>query len=423
VRSPLPRLPAWTRLPRLLGEARPKRIRIRLTMLYAGLFLLAGIALVGLTYGLVASSLPASSSSPSPSDKNELAKLQAACKQNSPDPGTIAACKQAFSAGAKAASQTQRQQALHSLLLFSLTGLAVMTVASGGVGWILSGRVLRPVRTITETARRASEQHLGERLALTGPRDELKELADTFDAMLERLDRAFAAQRRFVASASHELRTPLTVMRTAIDVTLAKPSHTPQQLEDMAVRVRDSIGHAEHLVGALLTLAVSEEGPLSSEFVDLATVAEDAVDTAAPDAARLGLRVESELEAAETTGDPHLLEQMVSNLVGNAVRHNEPGGWIRVRIGTNTSAVFVQVRNSGPVVPADVVPSLFEPFRRGAGRGSARDGAGLGLSIVQSVAKAHRASVSARCQPAGGLNILVVLPRTCPGGAAAGEMG
>lgn len=235
-------------------------------MLYAGLFLLAGTALVGLTYGLVASSLPPSSSSPSPSDKNELAKLRAACKQKSPDPGTIAACKQAFPAGAKAASQTQRQQALHSLLLFSLAGLAA-------------------------------------------------------------------------------------------------------------------------------------------------------------DAARLGLRVDSELEAAETTGGPNLLEQMVSNLVGNAVRYNQPGGWIRVRTGTNTSAVFVQVRNSGPVVPVDVVPSLFEPFRRVAGRGSARtgarDGAGLGLSIVQSVANAHRASVSARSQPAGGLNVLVVLPRTCPGGPAA----
>jgi signal transduction histidine kinase len=384
-------------------------------MLYAGLFLVAGAGLVGLTYGLVASSLPAPSSSAPRLSSRQLAKLTTACQQKSPDPGTVAACKQAFSAGATAGSQTQGQRALHSLLLFSLVGLAVMTVASGGAGWVLSGRVLRPVRTITETARRASEQHLGERLALAGPRDELKELADTFDAMLERLDRAFAAQRRFVANASHEFGTPLTVMRTAIDVTLAKPSRTPQHVEDMAARVRASIGHAEHLVGALLTLAVSDEGSLHREFVDLATVAEDAVDTAAAEVQRLGLRIGTDLEAAETTGDPHLLERMVGNLVGNAVRYNEPDGWIRVRTGTNASAVFVQVRNSGPVVPADVVPSLFEPFRRVAGRDGARDGAGLGLSIVQSVARAHGASVSVRSQPAGGLNILVIIPRTCPG--------
>ena len=356
-------------------------------------------------------------------DSNQLAKLNAACKQPVPDPGTIAACKQEFSAGAKAGSQSQRQRALQSLLVFSLAGLAVMTVASGGVGWVLSGRVLRPVRTITETARRASEQHLGERLALTGPRDELKELADTFDAMLERLDRAFAAQRHFVANASHELRTPLTVMRTAIDVTLAKPSRTPEQLEDMAARVRASIGQAEHLVGALLTLAVSDEGQLSREFVDLATVAEDAVDIAAAEIQRLGLRIDSDLEAAETTGDPHLLERMAGNLVGNAVRYNETGGWVRVRTGTNASAVFLQVRNSGPVVPAELVPSLFEPFRRVAGRDGPRDGAGLGLSIVQSVARAHGASVSVRSQPAGGLNVLVVIPRICPAPAEWGHLG
>ncbi len=411
------------RVARLLGASRPKRIRIRLTILYAGLFLAAGAVLIGLTYVLVASSLPASSSSAPRMDSNQLAKLNAACKQPVPDPGTIAACKQEFSAGANAGSQSQRQRALQSLLIFSLAGLAVMTVASGGVGWVLSGRVLRPIRTITETARRASEQHLGERLALTGPRDELKELADTFDAMLERLDRAFAAQRHFVANASHELRTPLTVMRTAIDVTLAKPSRTPEQLEDMAARVRASIGQAEHLVGALLTLAVSDEGQLSREFVDLATVAEDAVDIAAAEIQRLGLRIDSDLEAAETTGDPHLLERMAGNLVGNAVRYNETGGWVRVRTGTNASAVFLQVRNSGPVVPAELVPSLFEPFRRVAGRDGPRDGAGLGLSIVQSVARAHGASVSVRSQPAGGLNVLVVIPRICPAPAEWGHLG
>jgi signal transduction histidine kinase len=302
---------------------------------------------------------------------------------------------------------------LSDLLAFSLGGLAVMTVASGGLGWFMSGRVLRPVRAITETARRASEQHLGERLALTGARDELKELADTFDGMLERLDAAFATQRRFVANASHELRTPLTVMRTAIDVTLAKPSPTARQLTDMAERVRRSVDRAEKMVEALLTLAVSDQGKLSTEYTDLATWAEDAIDAAAPEIERLGLRVDALLDPAETTGDPQLLERMISNLVGNAVRHNEPGGWIRLRTGSSDAAAYLEIANSGPFIPDDAVPSLFEPFRRMQDRTGVRDGVGLGLSIARSVLTAHRATVTARSQPAGGLDISVEIPH-CP---------
>jgi signal transduction histidine kinase len=315
--------------------------------------------------------------------------------------------------------QAQRQRVLSDLLALSLAGLAVMTVASGGLGWFMSGRVLRPVRAITETARRASEQHLGERLALTGPRDELKELADTFDGMLERLDAAFTTQRRFVADASHELRTPLTVMRTAIDVTLAKPSPTARQLTDLAVRVRRSIDRAESMVEALLTLAVSDQGKLSTEFTDLATWAEDAIDAAAPEIERLGLRVDALLDPAETTGDPQLLERMISNLVGNAVRHNEPGGWIRLRTGSSDAAVYLEVANSGPLIPDDAVPSLFEPFRRMQARTGVRDGVGLGLSIARSVVTAHRATVTARSQPAGGLDISVEIPR-CPAAISPG---
>ena len=326
------------------------------------------------------------------------------------------ACKQAkaaYDAGTAAGSEAQRQSALSKLLSVSLVGLAVMTVASGGLGWVMSGRVLRPVRVITETARRASEQHLGERLALTGARDELKELADTFDGMLERLDAAFATQRRFVANASHELRTPLTVMRTAIDVTLAKPSPTARQLTDMAVRVRRSIDRAESMVEALLTLAVSDQGVLSTEFTDLATWAEDAIDAAAPEIERLDLRVDTKLDPAETTGDPQLLERMIQNLVDNAVRHNEPGGWIRLRTGSSDTAAYLEIANSGPFIPDAGVPSLFEPFGRMQPRTGVRDGVGLGLSIARSVVTAHRATVTVRSQPAGGLDISVVIPR-CP---------
>ena len=398
-------------LPRWIRRCWPQKVRTRLTLLYAALFFAAGSALLGLTYGLVASSLPAHSGSASYYARPQLAKLRIACKEPAPDLGTVAECKRAFSAGASAGSESQRERALRSLLLFSLVGLGALTIASGGLGWVMSGRVLRPVRVITETARRASDQHLGERLAMTGARDELKELADTFDSMLERLDRAFVSQRRFVANASHELRTPLTVMRTAIDVTLAKPSRTLPQLEDMALRVRRSAGRAEDMIDALLTLAVSDQGPASSEFIDLATSAEDAIDGAAADIGRLGLRVDTKLDPAETTGDPHLLDQMILNLVDNAVRHNEPAGWIRLRTGTGDATVHFQIANSGPLVPDDSVASLFEPFRRMEGRTGSRDGIGLGLSIVQSVATVHGATVSASSQPAGGLDISVVIPR------------
>ena len=409
--------------PALLRPVRrfwPQKIRTRLTVIYAMLFLAAGSALLALTYVLVAGSLPVQPPAAATTNNQALDALNSECtpSQGRAVPESLRlTCKRAlvaYNAGAESGSRAQRERALRSLLGYSLVGLAAMTVASGGLGWYMSGRVLRPVRVITETARRASEQHLGERLTLTGARDELKELADTFDDMLERLDGAFATQRRFVADASHELRTPLTVMRTAIDVTLAKPSPTARQLTDMAVRVRRSIDRAESMVEALLTLAVSDQGRLSTEFTDLATWAEDAVDAAAAQIERLDLRVEARLDPAETTGDPQLLERMIGNLVDNAVRHNEPGGWIRLRTGSRDRAVYLEIANSGPFVPHDAVPSLFEPFRRIDTRAGVRDGVGLGLAIARSVATAHRATVSARSRAGGGLDICVELPRELP---------
>ena len=391
----------------------PQKVRTRLTLIYATLFFAAGSALLALTYGLLASSLPTQHSATTNLSSQQLDNLALECKPlyGKPPPSVLEMCKRAYSAGAASGSQTQRDDALRNLLVVSLVGLGVMTVASGGLGWYMSARVLRPVRVITESARRASERHLGERLALTGARDELKELADTFDDMLERLDAAFATQRRFVANASHELRTPLTVMRTAIDVTLAKPTPTPRQLTDMAVRVRRSIDRAQSMIEALLTLAVSDQGKLNTEFTDLATWAEDAIDAAAAEIERLHLNVDAKLDPAETTGDPQLLERMVWNLVDNAVRHNEPGGWIRLRTGSRDAAVYLEIANSGPLIPDDAMPGLFEPFRRMEARTGARDGVGLGLSIAQSVLTAHHATVTASSQPAGGLTISVVIPQ------------
>jgi signal transduction histidine kinase len=389
----------------------PQKVRTRLALLYAALFLVSGSALLGLTYGLVAANLPAASAPPAyDASKNGLAKLSVACKQPHPDPGTVLACKQAFT-GAKDAAAFVRQRALASLLLYSQVGLGVMTVASGGLGWFVSGRVLRPVRAITETARRASDRHLGERLALTGAWDELKELADTFDDMLERLDSAFAAQRRFVANASHELRTPLTVMRTAIDVTLAKPNRTAAQLEDMAVRVRRSIDRAEAMIEALLVLAISDQasqqGSAGRELLDLSAVAEDALELAAPAVARLGLTVRAKLAPAQVIGDQPLIERMVWNLVDNAVKHNQPGGWITVATGRVNENSFLSIANSGAPVPADAVPTLSEPFRRLGPK--TEGGFGLGLSIARSVSAAHGAVLDVRSQPEGGLSIRVIL--------------
>jgi signal transduction histidine kinase len=311
---------------------------------------------------------------------------------------------------ANAATANQREQTLNTLLLFSLIGLGAMTLVSGGLGWIVAGRVLRPVRTITETARRASEQHLGERLALAGPRDELKELADTFDDMLERLDAAFASQKRFVANASHELRTPLTIMRTAIDVSLAKPSPTADQLKAMAEKVRRSIDRAEQMVDGLLTLAVSDSGQSGHDRVDLATAAEDALDTVSTAIVELDLRVETALEPAETNGDQFLLDRMIANLVQNAVSHNDRGGWVSVRTGVKNGSAFFEIANSGPFVRQDSIESLLEPFGRAESRVDPRKGVGLGLSIVKSIASAHHASVDVRSQTMGGLDITVLLP-------------
>jgi signal transduction histidine kinase len=383
-------------------------MRTRLAVFYALVFLLAGAVLLALTYALVVSVLlPA----PGPPGKLITARdswLLGRCKPLPYTMPLLAECER-FIAAIGAGSDA-RDRALGALRGASLIGLGIVVIASVGLGWLVSGRALRPVRSITEAARQASELRLGQRLALTGPDDELKQLADTFDLMLERLDAAFTSQKRFVANAAHELRTPLTAMRTAIEVTLSKPTRTPEQLEAMAARVARSVQRAEATIEALLTLATSEAGPTAREPVDLATAAEDALDAAQAAIDERGLTVEAALAPAPARGDRVLLERMVANLVENAVRHNSPGGWVAVRTAERGGTALLEVANTGPSVSAEQLPALFEPFARGAGRLGPSDGVGLGLSIARAIADVHGATIASRPRTGGGLELSVSIP-------------
>jgi signal transduction histidine kinase len=338
------------------------------------------------------------------------------CRSGKATPEQLQKCKDAanltYEAAAVAAAAAARQNVLNHLLVISLVALALAAMLSAWLGWIAAGRALRPVLMITAAARRASEENLSERIALKGPADELKDLADTFDAMLARLEAAFASQRRFVANASHELRTPLTVMRTAIDVTLGKPERSPAQLEAMAAEVRMSAERAETLIEALLTLARSDRGTGARALLDLAVFAEDALDAATPTMRARSLRVRPDLEPATATGDPVLVERLVMNLIDNAVRHNVPDGWIAVSTGNRDGKARISVANSGPIIAAEDAAMIFEPFRRlypQSGQESP-EGVGLGLSIVASVVTAHGGRVAARPLPDGGLEVTVELP-------------
>jgi signal transduction histidine kinase len=393
----------------------PRRVRARLAVLYAVLFLLAGAALLALTYLLVANVLLPGAVGTTKTIPPRIGELLGVCKrrelpgQLAMPASLVARCNRAIAA-AGLGPEDQRASELVALRGASLIGLGILAIVSAGLGWLVSGRALRPVRSITEAARRASELRLGQRLALTGPDDEFKQLADTFDVMLERLDTAFTGQKRFVANAAHELRTPLTEMRTAIEVTLSKPTRTPNQLEAMAARVKRSVEHAEAIVEALLTLATSELGPAAQESIDLATAAEDALDATNGAIDLRDITVEAELEPAPARGDRVLLERMIANLIDNAVRHNNPGGWIGIRTIQQADGAVFKIANTGPTVPAEQIPTLFEPFARAEQRLNPADGVGLGLSIANTIARAHDATITASPRPGGGLELSVTIP-------------
>ena len=383
-------------------------VRARLTLLYTGLFAVCGAIVVAVSYTLVAG-LGAQGQGqgrgrqPSPGD---LAGFAARCRSAEqsvrPDPHVLAKCAAYFQL---LGAQGQRDLTVSHLLQYSLITVAVVIAVAAVLGWIFAGRALRPVHRITAAARAASEHNLSARVAPTGPRDELRELAETFDQMLGRLQAAFEGQQRFIANASHELRTPLAVMRATVDVVLGNPDATPGDLRAMAADIRAAVDHAEHLIGALLILARNQRGLTAREEVDLATAAEDVLDTAAPG----DRRVHATLEPAVISGDPVLAQHLIANLVDNAIRYNLPAGDIWVSTRTTAGRSQLTVASTGPVIsPADA-GRIFQPFQRLTDRTS-HDGSGLGLAIVASIAAIHNGTATARPRDDGGLSVTITIP-------------
>ena len=394
----------------------PRRtVRLKLTLLYGALFLACGAALLAITYVLVENRLPVMVTIHGQTTGTS-GTLGVVCFQSpsggagsatapSLTPQTIGGCSTVAQA-----MDTQRGSELNQLLEESGIALAIMTVVSVALGWLVAGRVLRPLRTITTAARRISARNLHQRLALDGPDDELSELGKTFNGLLARLEGSFAAQRQFVANASHELRTPLARQRTLVEVALRDPDPTVGSLQAVCERVLATGEEQERLIEALLTLARSQRGLDRREPLDLAAVAGDATAASETGAQSRGLRVHSALAEAPALGDPRLAERLAANLVDNAVRHNVPGGWVEVVTGMRAGRGILSVANTGPVIPPEKVDLLFQPFGRLEDR-VGRDGLGLGLSIVTAIAAAHEADLRARPLPGGGLEVEVHFPR------------
>jgi signal transduction histidine kinase len=394
---PVQVLRGWARNPR-----RPLRtVRMRLTLLYGTLFLLSGMALLVVAYTLTWNALNAMNvMSPPPAIEN-ASSLRALREEK---------LRNALITGQHAAM-------MHQLLTSSVLALAVAAVLSIGLGWLVAGRVLRPLRTMTAATQRISEQNLHQRLAVAGPDDELKRLGDTIDDLLARLEAAFDAQRRFVANASHELRTPLTMMRTALDVATRKPGPPVPAVTALAGKIRVGLDRADRLVESFLTLARAEHGGT----VHRTTVALDKLATTVLadrfDAINgMHLTVRQDHHDAPVPGSEALLTHLTGNLIDNAIRHNQPGGWIHVATDTDTGTGTARlvVENCGSIVDPSRVDELAQPFRRAVrDRTTANDtGVGLGLSIVAAITTTHHGTLDLHARPHGGLRVTVTLPLT-----------
>jgi signal transduction histidine kinase len=416
-------------------------VRWRLTLLYGGLFLISGAALLAITYTLVdnAAVFPQGprvsfikgtvaglARAEAGLANGELGQLAALPRRG---PATLPANAQVRVAGKKVpppiqrllhtrAGQkalgevvyTQRVADLHQLIIESALALALMAIISTALGWVVAGRVLRPLRTMTTATQEISEENLNRRLSMHGPRDELRQLADTIDGLLGRLEGAFDAQRRFVANASHELRTPLTAVRALLEMVLSDPKATVDTFRATCEQVLEESEQQEQLIEALLTLAQGQRGIDRAETFDLASVAGVVLRSRDGVAAAHHVEIGGALTPATISGDARLIERLVANLVDNAIRHNVPGGRVDVSVRSGGRATLT-VTNTGPVVPPEEVDRLVQPFQRlAADRTSHRDGLGLGLSIVAAIASAHDAVMAVRARPDGGLEIDVDFP-------------
>ncbi|MEV6865363.1 HAMP domain-containing sensor histidine kinase [Streptosporangium subroseum] len=384
----------------LRGLALPGRtVRLRFTALYGVLFLLSGVGLLALT-NLVA-----------------LGSSRVTVPGENPQPQqpTLAASQELVGRLQAQLSETHTAQS-RQLLIGSVVALAVMAVVSVVLGRVVAGRVLRPLRTITSATRRISADNLHERLAVPGPADEVKDLADTIDELLERLEGSFSAQRRFVANASHELRTPLATIRASLDVAVAKPEPVPAQTIALADRIRTELDQVDRLLEGFLLLARTQHGALSDRAtISLGRLASAALERRAADIADRGLTVHDGdvQDGAWTRGSRTLLSRMVDNVIDNAITHNHDGGWIRVAATADGTTARLVVETGGRVLDREQLARLAQPFQRlGADRTGSDGGSGLGLSIVAAVATAHGGDLDLRARPEGGLRVAISLPLT-----------
>jgi signal transduction histidine kinase len=401
--GPVRALRGWARNPHL-----PLRtVRMRLTLLYGALFLLSGAVLLAVAY-----TLTWNATSP-PVDKVLIndARLYAT-DRHAVSPQVIRELKLRA-----AVIASEHATVMHQLLASCGIALAITAVLSIALGWLVAGRVLRPLRTMTAATHRISEQNLHQRLAVAGPDDELKRLGDTIDDLLARLEGAFDAQRRFVANASHELRTPLTMMRTAVDVATRKPGPPAPGVTALAGKIRAGLDKADRLVESFLTLARAQHGAVLGSTVALDTVALDKLATMvlADHSVALSdmhLTVDQDHHDAPVPGSETLLTHLTGNLIDNAIRHNQPGGWIRVATATDTGTAQLVVENSGPVLDPGRVGELLQPFRRAVPdrTGTNGTGVGLGLSIVAAIVATHDGGLDLHARPHGGLRVTVTLP-------------
>jgi signal transduction histidine kinase len=382
-------------------RSRLPSLRVRLTLIYGGMFLVAGVVLVSVMYLLVRDRLQPTSSQ---------VIVQSNLAAPSPGAGGAAPDPRALAGQLQQAINTYNNGTLRSLLMYSFLAVGLLLLLAIAIGWLMAGRTLRPLQKITATARRVADRSLHERIALQGPPDELKKLADTFDAMLERLDQAFVGQRRFAANASHELRTPLAINRTLLEVALGDPDASPD-LVQLGKTLLATNERSERLIDGLLALAGSETELANRGPVDLADVGGQALDQLAEEASERGVAVHARLAPAVVSGEGVLLERLALNLLQNGIRHNAPGGWVEAVTRQQNGTAELVVANAGPTIPPYEIDGLFEPFRRLHSERTGSDrGVGLGLSIVRSVVRAHGGRVTAVPRDGGGLVVRVTLP-------------